>query len=63
MKRTHHPDSALIDALGGPTALARKLGLLKAGSVQRVANWRSRGIPLAIKVAHADIFMPAWLTR
>lgn len=60
---SRHPDSELIDKLGGPSALARRLGLTKRGSVQRVTNWRRRGIPLAVKVAHADIFMPMLLVR
>jgi len=35
--------------------------MTKPGSVQRIVNWRRRGIPLAVKVQHAQIFMPALL--
>lgn len=59
--QTFHPDSELIDQLGGPTALAKRLGLVKFGSVQRVQNWKKRGIPLAVKVEHPEIFLPALL--
>ncbi len=34
-------DQALIDALGGATALARRIG----GNARAVANWRRRAIP------------------
>lgn len=61
MKIVRHPDSRLIDSLGGPAQLARLLGMTKPGSVQRIVNWRRRGIPLAVKVQHAKIFMPALL--
>lgn len=50
-------DSEIIDSLGGATAVAKLLGFdLKKGP-QRVHNWRERGIPSAIKVNHADIFL------
>lgn len=58
-----HPDSDLIDQFGGPTQLAKRLGMTKAGSVQRVQNWKKRGIPLAVKVEHSDIFLPKFLTK
>ncbi len=61
MKIVRHPDSNLIDQLGGPAQLARLLGMDKPGSIQRIVNWRRRGIPLAVKVQHAQIFMPALL--
>lgn len=48
-------DSELIDKLGGPAALARALGLTPERSrVQRVHNWRKRGIPAQIWLDHAD---------
>lgn len=56
-----HPDSNLIDQLGGPTQLAKRLGMIKKGSVQRVQNWKKRGIPLAVKVEHAELFLPRLL--
>ena len=50
-------DSALIDSHGGPAKLAKLLGL-RGYAVQRIHNWRSRGIPAAIKVAYPRMFMP-----
>jgi len=53
-------DAELIRQLGGPAALAQRLGYDKAnGGVQRVQNWLKRGIPPAVKVAHPDIFLTA----
>jgi hypothetical protein len=50
-------DSQLIDALGGPAKLAALLGYDKeAGGTQRVHNWRTRGIPAKVKLAHPAIF-------
>jgi hypothetical protein len=51
-----HPDSEIIDNLGGPTALARRLGY-GSGGPQRVANWRRRGIPALVKLQHAGVFL------
>ena len=53
-----HPDSTLIDKLGGPAAVAKLLGY-GANGTQRVHNWRSRGIPPAVKVERPDLFMGA----
>lgn len=61
MKIVRHPDSRLIDSLGGPAQLARLLGMTKPGSVQRIVNWRRRGIPYRVKVENAQIFMTAML--
>lgn len=44
--------SKLIDELGGLTALASKLGY----SVQRVANWKTRGIPPREMLNRPDVF-------
>lgn len=38
-----HPDSARIDALGGPTAVAKLFGI----KPQAVSAWRADGIPKA----------------
>ena len=56
-----HPDAELIKQLGGATQLAKRLGLTKPGSIQRVQNWKKRGIPLAIKIEHAELFLPKLL--
>ncbi len=51
-------DAELIDKLGGPARVAELLNLDKDGGVQRVHNWKSRGIPARIKVQRPDLFMP-----
>ena len=51
-------DEELIDHLGGPAEVADLLGFDKKGGVQRVHNWKARGIPSAVKVARPDLFMP-----
>ncbi|MBY0474198.1 MAG: helix-turn-helix domain-containing protein [Nitrosomonas sp.] len=56
MKNNNH-HSKLIDDLGGPTVLAEKLGYdKKNGGVQRVSNWRYRGIPAAVILKNQHIF-------
>jgi hypothetical protein len=55
---TEHPDWELITTLGGPVKVAEKLGWKSKGSVQRVQNWKVRGIPAAVKVQRPDLFMP-----
>lgn len=50
-------DSELIDLLGGPTRLAERLGYVKAGGVQRVQNWKVRGIPARVKLERPDLFL------
>lgn len=50
-------DRALIDALGGASKVADLLGYPADGGVQRVQNWKARGIPSAVKVEHPDIFL------
>lgn len=49
-------DAELIDHYGGPTKLAALLGYGARG-VQRVWNWRERGIPAAVKVARPELFL------
>jgi len=51
-----HPDSLLIDQLGGPSVVARALGYDTRGGVQRVHNWKSRGIPPLIRITRSDVF-------
>ena len=50
-------DAELITKLGGPKAVAELLGYTKPGSVQRVYNWKSRGIPDGVKVQFPQHFM------
>ncbi len=56
---THHADAALIDRLGGPAVLAKRLGFdPSSGGVQRVQNWKARGIPELLRYQRADVFGP-----
>lgn len=50
-------DGALIDSLGGAAKVAEILGLDKNGGVQRVHNWKSRGIPAQVKLDHPELFI------
>jgi hypothetical protein len=45
-------DKELIESLGGATKLAARLGC----SVQRVQNWKDRGIPAQVRLDHPDVF-------
>ncbi len=63
MESSEHPDWALVTGLGGPTKVADLLGLPKDGGVQRVQNWKFRGIPSAVKVEWPDLFMKAAAAR
>lgn len=55
----HTEDAALIKSLGGPAEVARRLGFEGKGSVQRVHNWTTRGIPEVIRLRREDVFGPA----
>lgn len=55
--KNRHAHSLLIDRLGGPAKVARLLGFdSKAGGIQRVQNWKSRGIPALIRLKRRDVF-------
>ena len=47
-------DKDLIESLGGATKLAARLG--PRYSVQRVQNWKERGIPPQVRLDHPDLF-------
>ncbi len=49
-------DADIIRELGGPTAVARSLGLEVPNGSRRVHNWIKRGIPFRIKVEHKSLF-------
>lgn len=49
-------DADIIQAFGGPTALARSLGLETPDGSRRVHNWIKRGIPARVKVEHRALF-------
>lgn len=57
MAKPDHPDWALITALGGPSKVAELLGYHKEGGVQRVQNWKIRGIPSRVKLQRPDLFV------
>lgn len=57
LKHSIDADRVLIESLGGPTRLAELLGFPKTGGVQRVQNWKDRGIPATIKIAYPHIFL------
>lgn len=46
-------DKELINRLGGSTSLAKKIGY----SVQRVQNWKKRGIPASVKLKYPSLFL------
>ena len=50
-------DTKLINDLGGPTKVAALLGMKKRGSVQRVQNWLTRGIPAQVKADYPHLFL------
>jgi hypothetical protein len=55
----HEQDKALILRLGGPKAVAERLGYEGQGGVQRVINWMNRdsGIPAAVKLQYPNLFL------
>ncbi len=49
-------DAKLIDELGGPAVVADLLGYDKSkGGIQRVYNWKSRGIPSHVLLEHSKV--------
>jgi hypothetical protein len=50
-------DRQLIDSLGGPATVARLLGYDESNGIQRVSNWKVRGIPPAVKLERPDLFL------
>jgi hypothetical protein len=51
-----HPHAKLIDRLGGSWAVAQALGLTEPGALQRVSNWKRRGIPELLMLKRPDVF-------
>lgn len=51
-----HPDWHLVLSLGGPAKVAARLGWTSAGAVQRVQNWKQRGIPAKVRLRHPRLF-------
>ena len=57
METDLHPDATLIDDLGGPTSVAELMGLRDVrGAVQRVSNWKRRGIPPSVRLKFPSLF-------
>lgn len=53
MNKSQH----IIDQLGGPSKVAELLGWKdKPGQVQRIHNWKSRGIPARVLLDRPDVF-------
>lgn len=50
-------DAELINLHGGPARLAEKLGWHESRALQRIHNWRTRGIPAAIKLKYQHLFL------
>lgn len=55
--KTPSPDWALILALGGPAKVAELMKLTEKGSVQRIQNWKYRGIPASVKLRFPELFL------
>lgn len=59
-----HEHAHVIDGLGGPTKVAELLGLIDTpGAVQRVSNWKRRGIPPAVILEHGDVLFRSQTTE
>lgn len=53
--RTHSAEK-IINAAGGAAAFARLLGISgRRGHVQRVSNWKRRGIPARVLLEHGSV--------
>jgi len=52
-----HPHAEIIRRHGGPTKVAELLGIRdEPGAIQRVWNWKYRGIPAEIRLRHPQLF-------
>lgn len=50
-------DKELIESLGGPAKIAALMGLAgRAGQIQRIHNWKSRGIPAKVRLNFPELF-------
>lgn len=49
-----HPDWLLVLKHGGTSRVAEMLGY----KLQRVQNWKLRGVPSKVKLARPDLFQP-----
>ncbi|WP_369916507.1 hypothetical protein AB8810_10980 [Xanthomonas sp. NCPPB 3005] len=53
-----HKDAELINRLGGPAKIARRLSFEMPQGTRRVQNWKYRGIPPFLRVTRVDVFGP-----
>jgi hypothetical protein len=44
----------LINSVGGDVAFAKLLGIRGKGSIQRINNWKRRGMPARIEADHYE---------
>lgn len=56
-------DKDLIEHLGGPASLAKLLGYRTESGTQRVHNWKARGIPSKVRLAHPELLMPTLMAK
>jgi hypothetical protein len=49
-------DGGLIDGLGGTAKVVELLGLRDQGALQRVSNWKRRGIPARVLLENPHVF-------
>lgn len=49
-------DAQIIDDMGGPAKVAELLGYKADVGTQRVHNWKTRGIPAAVRLNHLNLF-------
>lgn len=52
-------DAEIIESHGGATALANRLNY----QVQRVQNWKTRGIPASEKLKHPELFLNVCVSK
>jgi len=52
-------DRELIDALGGPMEVLKRLGWPVDHGLQRICNWSTRGIPYKVRLEHLDMWQQA----
>lgn len=53
-----HPHAEIIERHGGPTKVAELMGILdEPGAVQRVSNWKRRGIPAEVRLQFPNLFV------
>lgn len=49
-------DAEIIEDLGGPAKVAKLLGYKPESGIQRVNNWKTRGIPATVRLSNLHLF-------